>query len=153
MDRFLGFYLVLLIAVFGVACTPTDNSKQFEIKSTPANLQQRQSDLQKLVNFDLSKVIVARLKIEGKTVDVTSMKPVRVSSFKSDKGLSVTLLVFDKAKENLIFFSQDSLANKGYEHKITVEELKAKQAFSFPVIDKDGALVSRTITPISIIIK
>jgi len=141
------------MAIVGLACTPTDNSKQFEIKSTPANLQQRQSDLQRLVNFDLSKVVVARLKINGKTVDVTSMKPVRVSSFKSDKGLSVTLLVFDKAKENLIFFSQDSLSNKGYEHKISVEDLKAKKAFSFPVLDKDGKLVSRVITPISLIIK
>jgi len=153
MDRFLGVYLVLLVAIFGVACTPADNSKQFEIESTKVNLQQRQANLQKLVNFDLSKVVIARLKIEGKTVDVTSMKPVRISSFKSDKGLSVSLLVFDKAKENLIFFSQDSLANKGYEHKISVEELKAKKAFSFPVIAEDGALVSRTITPISLIIK
>jgi len=152
MRKFFYNILVLIFVSLSVACTPADNPKQFVLDSK-VNLKERQLELQKLATFDISKVYLARLKIDGSLFEVTNLKPARISSFKTDKGLSVTLLVFDKNKENLIFFTHDSIEDKGYEHTLNVEDLKAKKTFSFPVIKDNGKLVNSVVTPVALIVK
>jgi len=85
-------------------------------------------------NLDLSKVLMARLDIAGRTVDVVSLSPSRLGI--DEKAHSSLWFSADKKSLHLLTISLPE--GRGWELVLPVAELKTGFHFSFPFADDSG---------------
>lgn len=139
---------MLLNALLLVSCTEQYDGRMSSINDK-GKLLERQKELQK-VNFDLSKVSVARLAIDGVKQEVTSLMPVNLSVFKD----SLTLLTFNDKQDQLVLFTYDALSGKGYEVSLVLSDFESKKEIKFPVVNaENGQVVDRVFTLNSLFVR
>ena len=128
-------------------------SEQYDHRMSTSNdkdkLHERQSELQK-AHFDLSRVSVARLAVDGEKREVTSLMPTNLAKFKE----STTIIAFNEKQDQLILFTYDALSGKGYDVSLVLSDFEAKKSIKFPVVNpENGLLVDRTFTLNTLIIR
>lgn len=103
----------------------------------------RQSQLMNAGPGDVKNIVVARLEVDGKAVDIASIAPV---VFARDGG-GVTVFAFTGSKDRLTLFSRDPDDGSGHELSLSIQELKEKPRLRFPVL-QDGDL-----TRVNVVVK
>lgn len=95
--------------------------------------------------FNLSKVWVARMEIDGHPLEVTSLLPAAfrgyqpvVRGFKYADGRSLSLVLFDQGGSELIFFTRDREKKQAYKLLVPVAAIEAQQHYRFPFTDAEA---------------
>ncbi|MCF6239538.1 MAG: hypothetical protein L3J79_12135 [Candidatus Marinimicrobia bacterium] len=90
--------------------------------------------------LDLSKVSVARMQLDGKPFEVTSLQPyARPKKWKTEKT-SVTAFYFNKAKDTLNLITVDLQADKTTTVTLGSDWLKGGGEITFPIADDTGTV-------------
>lgn len=141
--------IVLLLNVLVLTGCGDRYDDKVSSTSDTNKLQQREKELQKAV-FNLSKVSVARLTVDGEKHEVTSIVPETLTKFKD----SLTLLAFNDKQDQLVLFTYDALSGKGYEASLVLPDFEAKKSIKFPVVNSaDGKLVDRVFALNALIVR
>lgn len=139
---------VLLNVLLMLGCAENYDDRMSSLNDK-GKLLERQKELQK-ASFDLSKVSVARLTIDGEKREVTSLMPLNLSEFKD----SLTLLTFNGKQDQLVLFTYDALLGKGYEVSLVLSDFESKKKIKFPVVDpENGKVVDRVFSLDTLIVK
>lgn len=96
--------------------------------------------------FDLSRVVVVRLKIDEQTREVNSLLPVIVAEANMPDGVARTIFRVDQKTDTLTLFTRDGQSKVAYRADIPVKDVSARPSVMFPVLDKAGAAVLRKIS-------
>lgn len=96
--------------------------------------------------FDLSRVVVVRLKIDEETREVTSLLPVIVAEARMPDGVARTIFRVEQKTDTLTLFTRDGQSKVAYRVDVPVKDLDARPSLMFPVLDKAGNAVQRKIS-------
>jgi len=91
--------------------------------------------------LDFSRVVVVRLKKDGKRLEVTSIMPLVVAETLVSGQPAKTVFRLSQAGDGLVMFSRDLPKGASFRIEIRFDELRQKKAFTFPVVQKDGSLL------------
>jgi hypothetical protein len=134
--------LALLLPVAGCMQQP---AQTYEIVADTAAADAIQARLLGQAKFNVSKVYVTRLTIDGNEVAITSLVPAffrgyepRERGFKLRKGHSFTLLAFNEERNGLELLTRDFQADKAYHEVVPLASLEAGMTLRFPLIDDSG---------------
>ena len=135
--------LMMLLAAFGCTQQP---AQTFEIIADTAAADAIQEQLLGQAKFNVSKVYVTRLTIDGNEATITSLVPVffrgyepRERGFKLRKDHSFTLLAFNEERSGLELLTRDFQAGKAYHEVVPLASMEAGMIIQFPLIDENGA--------------
>jgi len=144
-----------LFVVAAVVLTLTACSVQFD--ESMKNLDNdkvlaRLKSFQTKAGFDFSKIVVARLAINGEKIKVTSLRTEKISGFKDKKGEeAMTIALFNETKDALILFTRDASKKIGFEVELPLADFENKKEILFPVADFDSkTVVNKTVSLINI---
>jgi hypothetical protein len=126
--------VVLWLATALLAACGGEERKDYTELKDPAQIQKVRQDLKKAPQFDISKVVVARLTVNGEPVEATSLAP---SVIKGKEGASTTVLTIDNKEQILSLTTFDEGKSVAYQ---TTIDLKAPQKHTivFPMVGKGG---------------
>lgn len=96
--------------------------------------------------FDLSRVVVVRVKIDDETREVTSLLPVIVAEVRMPDGLARTIFRVEQKTDTLTLFTRDGQSKVAYRVDVPVKDRAARPSVIFPVLDKTGKVVQRKIS-------
>lgn len=137
-----SLWLAVLVAAFGCS---QEASQTFEIIADPKAADAIQERLLGQAKFNVSKVYVTRLTIDGNEATITSLIPVffrgyepRERGFKLRKDYSYTLLTFNDERSGLELFTRDFQAGKAYHEVVPIASMEGGVTIQFPLIDDTG---------------
>ena len=96
--------------------------------------------------FDLSRVVVVRLRIDGEIREVTSILPMIVGQSVGPEGLARTIFRVEQKTDTLTLFTRDAQNKIAYRVDIGVNDRQARPSVMFPVLDAAGRAVQRKIS-------
>lgn len=136
------FWMLILLAAQG--CTQQTPPKINSI-TDPKAADAIQTRLLGQPKFNVSKVYVARLTIDGNDATITSLVPVffrgyepRERGFKLRDGYSFTLLAFNDERSGLELFTRDYKAGEAYHEVVSLASIEGGLTIQFPLIDNSG---------------
>jgi hypothetical protein len=118
--------------------------KEGAVIDDPVRIAAMQAELDQ-ATFDLSQVTVARLKIDGRPMEVVSITPVVVGFAKVGGVMAKTIFRFSDKRDALILFTRDQKNGKAYRLDLPVQEIVAGKTLKFPVLRPNGDLVEQTL--------
>lgn len=134
--RWIAFLLATSLLV---ACGKSDQTPSRLATKADDPFAVQQAEMEKAV-MDFSRVVVVRLKQDGKRVEVTSIMPLVVSEAKVSGQPAKTIFRVNAAGDGLVLFSRDILKGSAFRTEIKFSELQGKEALSFPVVQPNGSL-------------
>jgi hypothetical protein len=96
--------------------------------------------------LDLSKIIVLRLQLDGKRVEVASLGPSIVGAADGGPPGARTVFAFTQARDKLVLFGQNVPEFLGFHQEIPIGELQPGKRFRFPVVQEDGSVKEQEFT-------
>ena len=96
-------------------------------------------------NFDLSRVVVARLKLDGEPYEVTSLLPATISSSRTGESAAATVFAFSQPRDSFILFTRDADSGGAYRLVVALAEWEPGSAIDFPVVNPDGTITDRRV--------
>jgi len=96
--------------------------------------------------LDFSNVVIIRLQIEGRRLEVTSVLPALVAEATVSGQTAKTIFRVNEKGTGMVLFSRDLLRGKSFRTELTLAELEQKKSFSFPVVQPDASLKERAFT-------
>lgn len=128
--------LAAAAALLALAACDTDGIRTIRDE---AQAQALADDLGK-PGFDLSRVVSARLTIDGsQSVEVTSLVPYKITLPIGQGILSVTLLRIDNKTDTLTLFTWDAASKVAFHTEVPLKTaLENKKGISFPVATAGG---------------
>jgi len=146
--RLITYLFSIVVSVFLFGCTVEDADRltaDFVTIPDQAAAEATQKRLLSQPKFNLSKVMVARMEIDGHPVEVTSLLPASfrgykavARGFKHDDGRSFTLILFDQGGDRLILFTRDREKRQAYKLLVPVAAIEAEKHYRFPFTDKSA---------------
>lgn len=118
----------------------------FEDAENPTNaiqtLLKMNRDLDK-PTFNLDRVLVLRMTIDGKRLEVTSLAPTSIIS-EPNRG---NLTLFNMGdRKSLVLFTRDGKNIRAYRKEIPLDQIKPGMSLRFPVAEDPGNIVLKEIT-------
>jgi len=104
-------------------------------------------------NFDLSRVTVARLKVDGEPIEVTSLLPALIARSAKGSATAVTIFVFTRALDRLILFTRGGNGGGAYRLDLPVANWQPGDPVQFPVANADGTLAERRVELVKFIVR
>ena len=137
--------LIVAVSVVTLAgCTPP-TSANFTTIPDPEAANAIQKRLLDKPMFDVAKVSVARLKIDGHLVQVTSLVPVFFRGyqpvsrgFKRNNKQSFTFLTFTENHAHLVIFTRDLEKQEAYKIEVPVLAIESEKSYVFPFAHHGG---------------
>ena len=99
-----------------------------------------------IATFDLSRVVVVRLKIDAETREVTSLMPVIFAEASMPDGVAKTIFRVEQKTDMLTLFTRDGQSKVAFRVDVPLKDLEARPSVMFPVLDKAGNAVQRKIS-------
>ena len=96
--------------------------------------------------FDLTRVVVVRLKIDEQRREITSLMPVIYSDVPTPEGSAKTIFRIEQKTDTLTLFTRDPKDRLAYRVDVPVKDPAARPSLVFPVLDKSGNAIKRTIS-------
>ena len=96
-------------------------------------------------NLDVGRITVARLRVDGEPLEVTSLLPVIVAEARINNGSAYTIFRFSADREHLVLFTRDPATGEGVRLDLARAEWRQGRVIQFPVLDASGALRPRAI--------
>lgn len=90
--------------------------------------------------LDFNRLVVVRLRADGRRVEATSVAPAVVASALVRGQPAKTIFRLNEAHDGLILFSRDAAKGAAYRTEISLAELESKRGLVFPVVQADGSL-------------
>lgn len=106
---------------------------------------QLQLDMEK-GTMDLSRVLIIRLTLAGKRLEVTSLTPTVVAEAQVAGQPAKTLFKVNDQKDLFLLFSRDAQKNASVTTTMAIDKLGPGTKFSFPVVQPDGSLKKEEFT-------
>ena len=94
---------------------------------------------------NLGGIAVARLRVGGEPLEVTSVLPVTVAAVTNDNGPSYTIFLFSPDREQLVLFTRDPVTGDGFRAELARAKWQPGWVIHFPVIEPGGAVASTVI--------
>ncbi len=136
--------IVAVMLVILASCTPP-TATNFTTIPDPEAAQATQQRLLDKPMFDVTKVSVARLKIDGHLVQVTSLVPVFFRGyqpvsrgFKLNNEQSFTFLTFNKDHSDLIIFTRNFEKQEAYKIEVPMVAIESEKSYVFPFAHDGG---------------
>ena len=89
------------------------------------------------------RVVIVRLRSEGKRVEVTSIFPAEIAEARVKGQTAKTIFTVNGAGDGLVLFSRDLLNGTSYRAEVKFAELEQRKGLVFPVLQPDGSLKER----------
>lgn len=147
-NRLIACSFLVVLSVFLSGCTGEDADRLRADFVTIPDMEAADATLKKLLGqsrFNMSKVSVARMEIDGRPVEVTSLVPAafrgyraQVRRFEYNDGRSFSLVLFDQDDDRLIFFTRDQAKQKAYKLLVPLASVEAKKHYRFPFTDESA---------------
>ena len=141
----IALIVAVLVVVLAGCNAPTPNLSDFTTIPDPEAAQATQKRLLDKPMFDVAKVSVARLKIDGHLVQVTSLVPVFFRGyqpvsrgFKLNNEQSFTFLTFNKNHSHLTIFTRDFEKQEAYKIEVPVVAIESEKSYVFPFAHGGG---------------
>ncbi len=129
ISKLSAFLALFLLA----ACVGAPNFLGYESLDSKSAYEMQQT-LMGAQNLDMSRVYTVRMLVNGTRVDVTSLSPEVIGLEGKEEKRYATVLVFSQNRDHVIFFTRDPETGQGYMRHISVNELRNRPAFEFPLV-------------------
>lgn len=146
MPKTLLVWILLWLTVLLAAPGCTKETQTFTTITDQEAADAIQARLLGQTKFNISKVYVARLTIDGNETTITSLVPVffrgyepRERGFKLRDGYSFTLLAFNEERSGLELLTRDYRAGEAYHEVVSLASIEGAVTISFPLIAEDGS--------------
>lgn len=96
--------------------------------------------------FDLSRVVVVRLRVDNEMREVTSLLPVIAAESRTPDGVARTIFRIDQKSDTLTLFTRDAKSKVAYRADVPVKDPAGRPSLMFPVLDGTGNAVNRKIS-------
>jgi len=136
--------IVLLGLVAALSACGTDRLEPTRI-ADPEEALALQRELKGSRNFDLSRVVVARLKLDGEPYEVTSLLPATISSARTGESPAATVFAFSQPRDSFILFTRDADGGGAYRLEVSLAQWDPGSAINFPVVNPDGTVTDRRV--------
>jgi len=143
------FVCAAVLALMLAACSTGSNNVSVIRESS--RILQIQAEMEQGVP-DLSKVVVARMKMDGQPAEVTSVTPAVMAEARMPGGTAKTIFRFNKERDMLVFFTHDGRNGTAYRADLPVASAEGK-SLVFPILNADGTTSEKKITIDRIIIR
>lgn len=137
----------LYVALSLVAACAQEPAAGYETMTEAKAIEDTQARLLGQPRFNVSKVFVARLAIDGNDVTLTSLVPAffrgyvpQERGFKVRDGHSFTLLAFNQERSGLELFTRDYKKKEAYHEVVPLPSIEAGVDISFPLVMSNGAV-------------
>ncbi len=130
--------MVLLVSTALAGC------KDGNVIDDPQRSAAMQTELEQ-ANFDLSQVTVARLKLDGRPIEVSSITPVVVGFARVGGVTAKTIFRFSDKRDALILFTRDQKNGKAYRIDVPLADITAGKSLTFPILTPRGELNQQTL--------
>jgi hypothetical protein len=150
-SKFLRRGLLLGLAVMLSACA-TDSLEPTRIVD-PEEALALQREIKGSRNFDLSRVSVARLKLDGEPLEVTSLLPATISRSRTGGSPAATVFAFSRPRDSFILFTRDGDSGGAYRLEVPLAQWKPGSAINFPVVNPDGTVTNRRVELVHILVR
>ena len=137
MSRFV--VMTLCAALLG-ACKPADAPPPGGVA---ADSHARMQDEMEKAAMSSPRVVIVRLRSEGKRVEVTSLLPAEIAVAMVAGQAAKTIFRVNDAGDGLVLFSRDLLKGTSYRAEVKFAELEQRKGLVFPVLQPDGSLKER----------
>ncbi len=128
--RFL--WIVLLVAAAVTACGGYVFWNGERLK--PDAAYEMQQTLLGGQNMDLGRVYTVRMLVNGTRVDATSLTPEVIALEGKDTQRAATIATYSPDRTHIILFTRDPETGEGFVKRMTLDELRQKPSFEFPVV-------------------
>ncbi len=139
MIRTLAFVALIFTTIFSLG-----GCKEGAVIDDPARIAAMQTEMEQ-ATFDLSQITVARLKLDGRPIEVASITPAVVGFAKVGGVMSKTIFRFSDKRDTLVLFTRDQKNGKAYRVDLPVTEIVAGKTLKFPVLRPNGDLAEQTL--------
>lgn len=146
-EKFVCAAAVVLI----LAACSTGTSNNVSVIRESSRILQIQAEMEQGVP-DLSKVVVARMKIDGVPAEVSSVSPVIMAEARVPDGVAKTIFRFNKERDTLVFFTRDGKNGTAYRADLPIAGAEGKSVV-FPVLNADGSTSEKKITIDRVIVR
>lgn len=126
--------------------------KDAHVIDDPAKITATQQELEQ-ATFDLSQVMVAKLKLGDRAIEVTSLTPVIAVQANVGGVQAKTILRFSDKRDMLTLFTRDVKNKKAYRVDVPVADLQAKKSVKFPILSANGEVTEQVVTFDSLLVK
>lgn len=137
------------LALMLAACSTGSNNVAVIRESS--RILQIQTELEQ-ATLDLSKVVVARMTLDGQPAEVSSLSPAVIAEAKMPDGAAKTIFRFNKERDTLVFFTRDGKNGIAYRADLPVAGAEGK-SLVFPVLNADGSTSEKKISIVRVIVR
>jgi hypothetical protein len=96
--------------------------------------------------IDLSRVVVAKIRLGGEPREVTSILPMVIAEAKTENGVARTIFRLNAKTDTLTLFTRDGKNKTAYRADIPIQAAaKDAQPVKFPIIEPNGKLTEKAI--------
>lgn len=133
--------LSLAIAVCLISLAACTSQPTWTVIDGAERIVAQQRELEK-PSFNLDKVVIIRMTVDGKRLDVSSVSPT-VLVAEQARGNKTIFNVSDR--QTLVLFTRDGRNIKAYREEIPVSELTPGRSIRFLVAQDPGEVVEKTL--------
>ena len=133
---------VLAAALLAGACSSPDGPLVLKDREKILETQDQMST----ATFDMSRVVVVRVRVDDETREVTSIMPMIVAQSVGAEGVARTIFRVEQKTDTLTLFTRDAQNKIAYRVDIGVKDHQARPSVMFPVLDRAGNAVQRKVS-------